>query len=122
MNAAAAASVEHSVILVVEDEEASRETLRELLELEGYDVETAANGQEALDKIDRLEPCVILLDLFMPVMDGWQVLERLRSDGRLSRLTVVVTTSAETNMPSDVAVFHKPLDFDRLLRAVVAAC
>jgi two-component system response regulator MprA len=122
MNAAAAASIEHSVVLVVEDEEASRETLRELLELEGYEVETAANGQEALEKIDRFDPCVVLLDLFMPIMDGWQVLDRLRADGRLARLTVVVTTSAETRMPTDVAVFHKPLDFDKLLRAVVAAC
>jgi len=122
MNASTAAKVEHSVILVVEDEEASRETLRELLELEGFEVETAANGKEALDKLQSLEPCVMLLDLFMPIMDGWQLLDQLRSDGRLANMTIVVTTSAETDTPTDVPVFHKPLDFDRLLRTVVAAC
>src|SRR5579859_6880124 len=100
----------HSVVLIVEDEEESRETLRELLEIEGYEVETAVNGREALDKLKQIEPCIILLDLFMPVMDGWQVLDQLRSDGRLGKLKVVVTTSAAANTPSDVPVFLKPLD------------
>ena len=122
MTAAAVEQSAQSLILVVEDEEKSRDTLRELLELEGYDVETANNGQEALDKLDVIEPCVILLDLFMPVMDGWELLDRLRSDGRLARIAVVVTTSAASNTPSDVPVFTKPLDFDRLLRAVDKVC
>ena len=111
-----------SVVLIVEDEEESRETLRELLELEGYEVQVAANGQEALDKLDALNPCIVLLDLFMPVMDGWQVLERLRANGRLSKMNVVVTTSAATNTPSDVPVFLKPLDLDDLMRTVDAVC
>ena len=112
----------HSVVLVVEDEEESRETLRELLELEGYEVQTAVNGKEALDKLDAFEPCIILLDLFMPVMDGWQVLDRLRSTGRLHKINVVVTTSAAANTPSDVPVFIKPLDLDDLMRTVDAVC
>ncbi|HEY3815689.1 MAG TPA: response regulator [Polyangiaceae bacterium] len=112
----------HSVILVVEDEEESRETLRELLELEGYVVQTAANGQEALDKLNFIEPCIILLDLFMPVMDGWQVLDNLRADGRLKRINVVVTTSAASNTPTDVRVLVKPLDLDNLMRTVDAVC
>jgi CheY-like chemotaxis protein len=107
---------------VVEDEEESRETLRELLELEGYEVQTAINGREALDKLELIEPCLILLDLFMPVMDGWQVLDQLRADGRLNRIHVVVTTSAAANTPSDVRVFVKPLDLDRLMRTVDAVC
>ena len=122
MTAATAAVGADSVILVVEDEAESRESLRELLEIEGYTVETATNGKEALDKLDSLEPCFILLDLFMPVMDGWQVLEKLRSDGRLSRLKVLVTTSAAANTPADVPVLLKPLDFDRLLRTIDAFC
>ena len=122
MTAATAVAAARSVILVVEDEEASRESLRELLEIEGYDVETAVNGKEALDKLDSLEPCIILLDLFMPVMDGWQVLDRLRSDGRLARLKVLVTTSAAANTPTDVPVLVKPLDFERLLRTLDSFC
>jgi CheY-like chemotaxis protein len=116
------ATTASEVILLVEDEEESRETLRELLELEGYDVETAVNGQEALDKLQSLAPCLIVLDLFMPVMDGWEFLERLRADGRLAKINVVVTTSAAQNTPSDVPVFVKPLDFDRLLRTVGDVC
>jgi CheY-like chemotaxis protein len=116
------ATAGHSVVLVVEDEEDSRETLRELLELEGYQVETAVNGREALDKLKVLEPCIMLLDLFMPVMDGWQVLDQLRADGRLNKMHVVVTTSAAENRPSDVRVFVKPLDLDRLMRTVDAVC
>src|SRR5690349_12155021 len=100
MNAAMTAAAPDSVVLLVEDEEESRESLQEILELEGYHVVTAANGQEALDKMNKIEPCVILLDLFMPVMDGWQFLERLRSEGRLGNLKILVTTSAVTNLPA----------------------
>jgi CheY-like chemotaxis protein len=122
MTTATAVAAAHPVILVVEDEEESRESLRELLEMEGYDVQTATNGREALDKLDSMEPCIILLDLFMPVMDGWQFLETLRSDGRLARLKILVTTSAASNTPTDVPVFVKPLDFDKLLRTLDHFC
>ena len=122
MTAATAVAAAQSVILLVEDEEESRESLRELLELEGYDVETARNGREALDKLDAIEPCIMLLDLFMPVMDGWQVLDALRADGRLAQLKVLVTTSAASNTPTDVPVLLKPLDFDRLLRTLDHFC
>jgi CheY-like chemotaxis protein len=79
-----------SVILVVEDEAESRDTLRELLELEGYTVKTAANGRAALEVLETIEPCVVLLDLVMPIMDGWQVIDRLRADGRLAKMKVLV--------------------------------
>ena len=113
-----------SVVLVVEDEEESRETLRELLEFEGYNVQTAFNGQEALAKLNLIgdEICIILLDLFMPVMDGWQVLQQMRSDGRIATIPVVVTSSATQQVPTDVPVFRKPIDFDKLLRTVAVLC
>jgi len=122
ITAAVASVIPHSVVLVVEDEAESRESLRDVLELEGYEVETAANGQEALEKIKQHEPCIVLLDLFMPVMDGWQLLDQLRADGLLGRIKVVVTTSAASNTPTDVPVFLKPLDIDRLLQTVEAVC
>ena len=122
MPSATAMPAAHSLILVVEDEAESRESLRELLQMEGYDVETASNGKEALEKLDALEPCIILLDLFMPVMDGWAVLDQLRADGRLARLKVFVTTSAASNTPIDVPVFVKPLDFEKLLHALDTFC
>ena len=98
-----------SVVLVVEDEAESRDTLRELLELEGYTVQTAADGKAALELLETVDPCVVLLDLFMPVMDGWQVIDRLRADGRLGRMNVLVITSAGHRAPSDLRVLQKKL-------------
>ena len=113
-----------SVILLVEDEEESREALRELLELEGLTIATATNGREALEAItelgDRL--CLVLLDLFMPVMDGWQVIEALRADGRLRTVRVVIVTSAAHRAPAGSPVIEKPLDIGRVMKTIQAVC
>ena len=111
-----------SVVLVVEDEAESRETLRELLELEGYKVETASDGKAALQLLETIDPCVVLLDLFMPVMDGWQMVDRLRTDGRLGRMNVLVITSAGHRAPSDLPVLQKPLNIDKLISTIEAIC
>jgi CheY-like chemotaxis protein len=114
----------HSTILIVEDEKESRDTLREILELEGYDVETAENGREALAHLDaggdRI--CVVLLDLYMPVMDGWQLIERLRADGRLARTPILVVTSAADQAPADLPVLQKPIDIDKVMREIERLC
>jgi CheY-like chemotaxis protein len=111
-------------VLVVEDEEESRETLRELLELEGYDVSVAGNGQEALDQMRAMDalPCVVLLDLLMPVMDGWKLIEHLRRDTRLTGIRVVVTTSAPHRAPAGLPVLEKPLSIEKVLRTVAVNC
>ena len=116
------AAADSSIVLIVEDEEDSRETLRELLELEGYQVETAANGSEALSRLTTLEPCIVILDLYMPVMDGWQLLDQLRADGRLAKLKVVITTSASHKAPVGFPVFQKPIDLGKLIQTVAAVC
>ena len=113
-----------STILVVEDEVDSREALRDLLELEGYQVRTATNGREALDTLavagDQI--CVVLLDLFMPVMDGWQVIDELRASGKLSNTQIVIITSAAYRAPAGIPVFEKPLDMDKVMSAVATLC
>ena len=113
-----------SVILIVEDEKESRDTLRELLELEGYKVETAVNGREALDALNTAGEaiCIMLLDLFMPVMDGWQVIDQLKADGRLSTTQVVIITSAPYRAPAGLPVFQKPLDLDKVMSEVQRLC
>jgi CheY-like chemotaxis protein len=113
-----------SVVLIVEDEEESRETLRELLELEGLVVQTAANGREGLDAIAALGArlCVVLLDLFMPVMDGWQVVDALRREGRLGSVRVVIVTSAAHRAPPGIPVLEKPLDIARLMETIQQTC
>ncbi len=64
-------------ILVVDDEQTVRDILQRTLEKEGYDVITAANGQEALDKISQFDVSLVLLDIMMPGLDGFEVLERM---------------------------------------------
>jgi CheY-like chemotaxis protein len=113
-----------STVLVVEDEKEARETLRDLLELEGYQVQTAVNGREALDLLSASgdQICIVLLDLFMPVMDGWQVVDQLRADGRLPNTQIVIITSAAYKAPAGLPVFEKPLDLDRVMSEVHRLC
>lgn len=65
-------------ILIVEDELAISMVLGAYLEKEGYNISYAYNGQEALEKIDEVHPALILLDVMMPYMDGWEVLKHIR--------------------------------------------
>lgn len=113
-----------SVILVVEDEKESRDSLQELLEFEGYEVKTAINGQEALETLNTSgdQICIMLLDLFMPVMSGWQVIEQLRDQGRLEETQIVIITSAPHIAPAGLPVFQKPLDLDKVMHAVQRLC
>ena len=81
-------------ILVADDNLASRELMRELLEASGYRVIEATNGREALDLIHRDPPDVVFLDLQMPVLDGFSVVRELRSDKRFHRLPAVAVTAS----------------------------
>ena len=81
-------------ILVVDDERAVRESLRRALELEGYDVELAADGQQALDRLENeseQSPDAVLLDVLMPGLDGLEVCRRIRRSG--SRLPILMLTA-----------------------------
>lgn len=80
-------------ILIAEDNVVNRELLRELLELRGYSVDEACNGQEVLDAIRQSRPDVLLLDLGMPVMDGFTTLARIRENSILATLPVVAVTA-----------------------------
>ena len=113
-------------IMIVEDDRDTREMLGRFLELEGFEVQTAANGQLALDALQQTEPCVILLDLMMPVMNGWQFREQQARDPRFSRIPVVVVTAAgpRDDIPKITADgwLSKPVDFDRLLATIAPLC
>lgn len=80
-------------ILVVDDDEGILETVCDILEAEGYDVVIAHNGLEALRAIDVHHPVVVLLDMRMPVLDGWGVAQRLRERG--PDVPVLVMTAAQ---------------------------
>jgi CheY-like chemotaxis protein len=112
-------------VLVVEDHADLREMLVALLKTEGYDVQTARNGAEALECLNTELPAVILLDLMMPVMTGDEFRRRQLADPRFRRVPVICMTAAHdgsdraARMHAD-AYFQKPVDFDRLLGAVHA--
>ena len=111
---------EHQVaVLVVDDDRDIRESLAEILRDEGYRVETASNGVEALSAVQRSPPCLMLLDLMMPVMTGWQVIQRL-GDDQLDIPYCVV--SASTEPATSRCTLRKPVDIDELLSIVAQHC
>jgi two-component system chemotaxis response regulator CheY len=85
-------------VLIVDDEAATRKMLVEVLSLEGFPTETAANGQEALDILSRSGPRVILLDLLMPVLDGWGVMASLDAQPETRAQHKIILVSAWTNL------------------------
>jgi CheY-like chemotaxis protein len=108
-------------ILVVEDDDDIRDSLKELLEEEGYRVDTAANGQQALGKLrESTLPELILLDLMMPVMDGWQFQEQLREVPSFARVPIIVISATKfSREPLNAAAFiPKPLDAGVLLETI----
>jgi PAS domain S-box-containing protein len=82
-----------STILIVDDEPVIRQTLKRLLTAEGYDLALASDGAEALAKAAELVPDLILLDVVMPVMDGFEVCQRLRADPLLAEVPVIMVTA-----------------------------
>ena len=112
-------------LLVVDDEPAIRLLLQAILAQEGHEVETAADGVEALASVDREMPDVVLLDLAMPNMDGWHFLEELRNKGLRSRVRVIIvsaTSDAESMARSQSEGVNeriaKPFDATAIVRAV----
>ncbi|XXX78942.1 response regulator [Sorangium sp. So ce134] len=115
-------------ILVVEDDLDIRSILSQLLVFEGYDVEEAADGAEALALLrkDR-PPALILLDLMMPIMDGWQLRAELQRDPELSSVPVVIVSAdvraeQEASRLRVAGLLKKPLQIEPLLELVHRIC
>lgn len=117
-----------SRILIVEDDSDLREALAQVLRDEGYDVLGAAHGAEALDSLRAgRRPCLILLDLAMPVMNGWQFRDIQRHDPEISGIPVIVL-SAGQDLPAQMPVLglqefiRKPIRLEFLLDSVARFC
>ncbi len=80
-------------ILVVDDDADFRDALYEVLSEAGYPVQQAANGEEALHRITDEVPGIVLLDLKMPVLDGWGVMERMRQDKRWNAIPILILSA-----------------------------
>jgi two-component system response regulator CpxR len=123
-------------VLVVDDDAAIRETVNDVLTDEGYNVVLAENGEEALEQLKRRNPAVVLLDLMMPVMSGWEVLEALDEREDLAHIPIVVVSAMcarqvpgsteepprPPNPPGARMYLPKPIDLNHLLNVVAHYC
>jgi CheY-like chemotaxis protein len=111
-------------IVVVDDDLPALDALTELLETDGYQVRQADNGQEALEAMKSSEPpALILLDLSMPVMDGWEFMRRQRLEPSIAHIPVVVITSLVSAVPAEAkALISKPINVNRLMLLVQKYC
>jgi CheY-like chemotaxis protein len=112
-------------VLVVDDDEVIRQLIAVNLQLEGFDVETAVDGQDCLDKVVEVDPLVITLDVMMPRLDGWVTAVRLREDPATRHMKVVLITARAQD--HDIRRGHeigvdayvtKPFDPAELIRTV----
>jgi two-component system, chemotaxis family, chemotaxis protein CheY len=111
------------VVLIVDDDQDVRDALSEMLEIEGYQVHTARDGVDALDKLNaNPEIDLVILDLMMPRMNGLELIERVEKDARISKIPVLVVTASSGYVKKSPArrVLTKPVDVELLLAEVRA--
>jgi len=117
----------HKSILIVEDDVSIRDVLKMVLEMDGYLVYIASNGEEALAKLRALKenakPCLILTDLMMPKMDGWQFIRATEINHTLVGIPIVVI-SAENHheLPKNRVFVRKPFSIDAIIKLAHDAC
>ena len=112
-------------VLVVDDDDIIRHLICVNLQLEGFDVHTAVDGQDCLERVHEVSPDVVTLDVMMPRLDGWETATRLRADPRTSDVKILLLTARaqEMDMRKGVRVgvdayLTKPFDPDELIAAV----
>jgi CheY-like chemotaxis protein len=107
------------LVLVVDDENDIRQALAEVLAFEGFVVEAARDGMEALEKVRALHPRLVLLDLMMPRMNGWEFRRAQKDDPDLARIPVLIISAfAPTGDLEAEGYIEKPFDVEELVSAV----
>jgi signal transduction histidine kinase/CheY-like chemotaxis protein len=113
---------EGNTVLVVDDDPSARDLLKRFLNKEGFHVECAANGQEALALVKRIRPTVITLDVMMPGMDGWSVLSKLKEDPLAAEIPVIMLTIVDDkhfgHALGATEYMTKPVDRERLAAVI----
>jgi CheY-like chemotaxis protein len=122
---AARSSHARSSVLVVEDDHDVAHTIKDVIEEQGHRAICVDNGREALTVLEELRPALMLVDLFMPVMGGIELLRAIKGDPELAEIPRVIMTAANDRMigvKEDVPVLYKPVDFDALTRFLQKYC
>jgi CheY-like chemotaxis protein len=110
-------------VLIVDDDADFRATLAEALEEEGWDVMRAQDGARGLEVLGACRPNVVVLDLMLPVLSGWDVLRMAREREDLKHIPVIVVTSSHAPKPVGAQRFlRKPLSLEQLMRAMDELC
>jgi CheY-like chemotaxis protein len=111
------------VVLVVEDDDALRDEVAELLADDGYHVLAVRDGRQALAWLDQLRPDLIVLDLMLPLVSGWEVLANVQANPTLASVPVIVISAYADQTPIEVThVLKKPMGVDQLRDAVRRFC
>jgi CheY-like chemotaxis protein len=112
-------------VLIADDNTDARDTLATLFELEGYEVHRASDGQEAFQQAESMRPRCVLLDLGMPVMDGYEVARKIRAEPWGKDMVLIAISGRSQPRDREHAFasgfnkhFAKPVDFDSLLQAL----
>jgi CheY-like chemotaxis protein len=116
-------------ILLVEDNADNRDMLGRRLTRRGHRVEFAVNGEEAVSLARALQPQLILMDLSLPVMDGWEATRRIKLEPATRHIPIIALTAHAMSGDREKAMGAgaddydtKPIDFDGLLGKIVALC
>ncbi|MGH6679383.1 MAG: response regulator [Bradyrhizobium sp.] len=113
---------EKNTVLLVDDDYASIDALADFVREHGLPTAQAGNGAEALDLLRNAPPALILLDLKMPVMDGFEFLARKAEDPELAAIPVVVMTGDPEQAPKNLPTLRKPLKARNLLQVLTYYC
>ena len=111
-------------ILIVEDSPDLRLLMQRVLELQGYEVFTAINGEEGLREMEHVHPCLVILDLMMPVMNGWEFFSIKNKDPNYAPIPVVICSAIghAVHLPGAQGFLHKPMELDEMLETVEKHC
>ena len=101
-----------SKILIVEDNEMNRDMLSRRLTRKGYEIEMAVDGQEGLDKMRSWSPDVVLMDMGLPVLDGWEATSQAKADAELSSIPIIALTAHAMEEDRQKALAAGADDFD----------
>ncbi len=120
------------ILLIVEDDPLMSRMYQKIFSFEKYEVVTASNGEEGLDKVRELKPTVVLLDVMMPKMNGLQVLEKIKSDPDIKHIPVIMLTNLAGEKDAETALLkgavkyivkseHDPKQVVSMVKEIIAA-
>lgn len=98
-------------IIFIEDEEALQKSLTKVLEIEGFNVISAYDGQSGIETVEKEMPDLILLDLILPKIDGFEVLKRIKTTPATKEIPVIILTNLEQIQSVDKLIEYGPLNY-----------